>query len=352
MQQNLLIPTGNVFLDKPTCSVSKKFGIRTPNQLRDRCTELSRGGFLVDGLLREQSLSIVVGDSGLGKTPLLYQLGLSVALGVPFLDHSTTQGKVLYLDFENSLNDVLQISSRQAGFLGHDISNAENLYCWNVNDSDAEMGVKTFREVALDISPKLIIIDPITALVPKIEEQNNAATSTYQELRKVMKDSGCAVVMVHHLRKSGNGPDSFHIPLDREGRKFFSQARGSRALINGCDVRLGVEKPTELTASNNEDLAIVFGGFGRVTGDLPLLHLQRSIDDNGDPIGYRRAKGEDLLFNPLHKEAFRRLPNEFKFSEAKRIYGKSSQPTTDFLKKCKAAGLINDDAAKGYVKVT
>jgi RecA-family ATPase len=49
-------------------------------------------------MLRTKSVNIMAGDSGIGKSPLLCQLGLSVASGLPFLGMAAEQGAVLYLD--------------------------------------------------------------------------------------------------------------------------------------------------------------------------------------------------------------------------------------------------------------
>src|SRR5258708_14136069 len=40
---------------------------------------------LVEGLLPPRSVNILVGDSGVGKSPLAYHLGLCFASGTPFL---------------------------------------------------------------------------------------------------------------------------------------------------------------------------------------------------------------------------------------------------------------------------
>ena len=68
---------------------------------------------LVEGLIPRGSVNILVGDSGIGKSPLAYQLGLAVAAGKPFLDMPTEQGNVLLVDFENSLTDVRWIMDQQ-----------------------------------------------------------------------------------------------------------------------------------------------------------------------------------------------------------------------------------------------
>ncbi len=52
---------------------------------------------LVDDVLFEHSLSMMWGDSNVGKTFLALDLAASVAAGLPWLGHSTTQGSVLYV---------------------------------------------------------------------------------------------------------------------------------------------------------------------------------------------------------------------------------------------------------------
>ena len=58
-----------------------QLGIRTLQQLQGRVAELSTTEYIIDGLIPQQSIALVVGDSGLGKSPLLYQASLCVASG-------------------------------------------------------------------------------------------------------------------------------------------------------------------------------------------------------------------------------------------------------------------------------
>src|SRR5579859_248606 len=66
-----------------TLTELQRLGIHTPDSLDSLCVEESRRPFVVDGFLSVGSIGIVVGDSGLGKSPLNYQLGLCVAAGLP-----------------------------------------------------------------------------------------------------------------------------------------------------------------------------------------------------------------------------------------------------------------------------
>jgi hypothetical protein len=147
---------------------------------------------------------------------------------------------------------------------------------------------------------------------------------------------------VHHPKKPSDKPDQRYGSLeDGNVRMWFHQARGARALINGCDVRLGVDEPGcgSLNLGEREQVALVFGGFKRVTGEIPVVHLARVMDEQGEPMGYRQITGLGML-NPEQAEAFGKLPSAFRFKEARAAYGRQGQATTDFLKKCLAVGLL------------
>ena len=92
-------------------------------------------------------------------------------------------------------------------------------------------------------------------------------------------------------------------------------------------------------------------GFERVRGEIPLFYLARVLDEDGEPLGYRKVTGASLL--PANqREAFTKLPGTFRFKEAPKIYGKGDQATIDFLRKCISLGLLNHVHRGPYVKVS
>src|SRR5688500_3938916 len=54
-----------------------------------------RSAFLIDSLFGERTTNLIVGNSGLGKTPLVLSMGLSVAGNIPWLGRPVRQGRVL-----------------------------------------------------------------------------------------------------------------------------------------------------------------------------------------------------------------------------------------------------------------
>jgi AAA domain-containing protein len=340
----------------PRVQLRQKWRILTPSQLGQRCEELVGGSYLIEGLIPQRSLSIVVGDSGLGKSPLLYQAALCVAVGSPFLGHRVSRGPVLVLDFENGLSGVEDLLNRLAGYLRLP-RKPENLLLWNYNDASPTWKSADLRNMIRDARPALTIIDSLSSCFPEIEEKSSYATRAHQEFRKIAREFGTSITCVHHIRKPSTRKGESPPSLQDDPQRFLLQARGARAIINGCDVRIGVDhfrKPAALgrTAHGHEqEIAFVIGGFARLRGNLATTFVARVLDDDGEPMGYEKLAGVSLLFNSEQEQAYQRLPATFRFKNAQQLYGRRSQATDDFLKKCLSVGILRK-VCKTYCKVT
>lgn len=317
-----------------------RFGIRTPSQLKRRYTEAGGMQYVIDGLIPRQALALVVGDSGLGKSPLLYQAATCVAEGVPFLGHSVNQGRVLYLDCENGVGQVDGIVSQVSRHLGCNVA-PEGLLLWNLNDCNEKY---TLDSLIQEAKPSLVVVDPLKAVFPDLEREPKNTIAAYQQIRHIMATHHCSLVGVHHVRKPGETP----LALDKGSvQPWFLQARGTRELINGCDVRIGVDRCS--LAVNGDTL--VMRGFSRVEGEIPLQRLLRVLDEDGEPQGFRHLCGVDLLHPSDQQDAFGRLPAWFRFREALVAYGKGDQATSDFLKKCMGVGILRKVERGVYEKI-
>jgi len=315
--------------------------------LKIRRKELGRGKHLIEGLLPERAIGLIVGDSGLGKSPLLYQAALCIAAGVPFLSHEVHQGKVLFCDFENGIAQVSEMLDALLQHLG--LGRApDDLLLWNLNDSSPKWGQLGYRleDMVREVKPKLVVLDSITAYHPDIEDTNSTATKVYKEFRGLIRDTGTSILGAHHLRK----PSGDAAPACLETGNivhWFRQTRGAGSLINASDVRLGVDVPTR---SVGEGTAFAMRGFWRVRGEIPLTYVARVCDEDGEPLGYDRITGVHLLFNKEYEEAFAELPEEFRFKNAQTVLGKGASATTNFLLKCISCGILRKKNG-GYAKV-
>ena len=231
---------------------------------------------------------LVIGDSGLGKSPLLYQAATAVAAGIPFLGRKTRQGRVLYLDCENGLAQVDGIVSQVSKCLG--VAAPNDILLWNLNDIDSRPSLEVLIKEA---NPAWIIVDPLKAFYADIENKTENVTKVYQELRRLMQVRKCSITGIHHVRKPSQDNNHERPSLDGPNfREWFFQARGARELINGCDVRLGVDLTRGAAA---DDSKLTVRGFSRVKGETPPIRLIRILDGDGEPQGFRQLCGIELL---------------------------------------------------------
>jgi hypothetical protein len=344
------IPTSGT---PPMSQLKCRWGIYTPGELKLRRNELSGDKHLIAGLLPHRSLSIVVGDSGLGKSPLLYQAALCVAQGIPFLGHEVSQGRVLYLDFENGLGDVDDLMDRLASHLGLS-QKPEDLLLWNFNDAPSDWQPADLREMVRDAQPAWVIVDSLTAYSPEVEEKSSNVTRVYQDFRTISREVETTITAVHHLRKPSSKPEEAPASLPEDPHQWFLQVRGSRQIVNGSDVRIGIDRGTianihtELDGKSAE-VAFVIAGFGRLRGNIAPMYVGRVLGEDGEAMGYRTLTGESLLFNSNQQDAYRNLSSVFSFKDAQRGYGRGAQATTDFLKKCISVGILSK-AGREYRK--
>jgi len=286
--------------------------------------------YLVEGLLPADDVHVAVGDSGLGKTPWAYQLGLCVAAGMPFLGHAVRPSRVLYYDLENGSEEILQVSRALCGHLG--IPSFPKDFFVIPNDGS----VPEIEKAVADRRPDLVIVDTLRALHPEAEMDNSRMAAFLERLRATARTQHCTILLLHHIRK----PGELGMPKleDTETLEWLLQAAGARSLINQTNTRIAFDKRK---GDQREDVSLVMKSFVKLKGESGTLYLERAHDLQGEPIGYRRLCGVGLLGNPEQEAAFEKLPpTPFRFKEAKQIYNKADDPTKKWLDKCIAAGLI------------
>ena len=305
--------------------------------------------YLVDGWVPAKKITLMLGDTGLGKTPLAYHLGLAIASGTPIFSRPVKMGRVLYLDGENGIlraNDMVRNISAHLGLP----EPPKNFELISFDYMAPGWGPEKLELLIADHMPELVIVDTMSTWWGHIEEKNVSAATQYQLLRKIINRCGCGVLVIHHTRKPIENPNALR-PLDsirltqENSRQWFKLSRGASALVNNADMRLGVDLPSE-DSLFDKDTAIVVGGYERVVGDIPLVSLVKVFDDaSGDPTGYKLGTSLDLL-SPQLAEFARALPMEFSFTEAMKIYGRQNNPTAQALQALVSAGILQPHSAR------
>jgi len=308
-----------------TPEVRKKYGLLTPAEHDWLCDHESNGHALVAGFIHGQSVSVLIGDSGLGKSPLAYQLSLCVAAGMPFLGLAVQSGLVVYADHENSPADARSMRDNITQFLGLR-SVPEQFLFWPETGEPFDI-----ESVSRDLRPKLLIIDSLRSLDPNFEKSDNAGEGM-KRLREAAHKHSVSILVIHHVKKPG--PLGYSKLEDDVLMHWLKSASGHSAIINQSDTRIALALP------GNSDAAMVMRWHRRTHGESGPIFLNRVLNDNGEPIGYRPMEGPELLFNAHQQAAFDKLPGEFRFQDAKKVYDRSDAPTKNWLDKCEAIGIV------------
>jgi hypothetical protein len=318
-------------------------GIMTLNQLERLCHEHPTN-YIVEGLLPADDVHVAVGDSGLGKTPWAYQLGLCIASGKPFLGHAVKPSRVLYYDLENGREEILQVSRALCEHLG--IEAFPENFLVIPNDGSPP----SVEDAVAKCKPGLTIVDTLRALHPEAESDNSRMGHQLREFRRIARERHSAFLLLHHTKKPGElGTPALE---DTSTLEWLLQAAGARALINQTNTRIALDSPRRMAPDEaTPSVALVMKSFVKMKGESGELYLERVCDEGGEPIGYRRIVGVRLLGNPDQEAALGKLPDRFAFKEAKGAYNRSDDPTRKWLIKCATVGLVKQTGRGQYEKV-
>ncbi len=319
----------------------KKHHLLRPRDVDILCDQQHRPGGLVAGFIGHRSLSILVGDSGLGKSPLAYQLAICVAAGIPFLGMATESGRVVYADYENALEEGRELRNNMLQFLK--LPKAPNDFMvWTPECGDS----LEIEGICQEVEPSLFIIDSLRAHNPHFEHKDNAGKEM-SNLRSAAYKHGTAILLVHHIRKPGQEGAPTLEDDKTPVMIWLNQAAGHRSIANQSDTRIATDLSPRVP-----DAAMLIRWYRRMRGEGGPVYIERVLNDQGDPIGYQPLIGPSLLGNSEQEEAFNRLPERFSFKEAKGIYGRADDPTRKWLLKCIAAGLVHQATKGVYQRVS
>jgi len=190
--------------------------------------------YVWEDYLSEGSLALLASKPKTGKSTLTYEMAVKVAMGKPFLGRATQAGGVLILAAEEHRRDV----RHRLQTLGAE--QLENLHVHCGPLADTPDMYHQLDEFIREHKVKLVIVDTLNTFW-SVEDENSATqvTAAVKPLLKLARDTGAAVLLVHHSRK-GEGDHGDEI-------------RGSGALFSLLDVALilkrhDVETQRKLTA--------------------------------------------------------------------------------------------------------
>ena len=190
-------------------TLEQKVAPRSKIQVLDAMTMcVEKTEWLWHEMLPVGELTVMAGESGIGKTQLLINLAATVTSGgyLPSSAYAVQAGKVVYLSAEDSWPKTLL-----PRFLGCG-GQKENLVPWDRSGTDGDLlNLRTDlsdieEELANVDNIRLLIIDPALAFVGD-QFDNDSAVSVRRvltQLQEIAQRLGIAIIAMCHLTKDEN----------------------------------------------------------------------------------------------------------------------------------------------------
>ena len=157
--------------------------------------------WVVDDRIPSGGLVLLAGKPKAGKSTLARSLAYCVASGTPWMGHHVTVGPVWYLALEDKRSEL------RRHFLQMGATGQEPLWIFA---GDAPAGTMAMlEERAKTEQPILIIVDTLQRLI-QAKDMNDYAevTTKFAPLLTLTRQTGAALVAVHHAKKFGEGMDA------------------------------------------------------------------------------------------------------------------------------------------------
>ncbi len=193
--------------------------------------------WIIQGLVPRHGITIISGDSGVGKSWLVYAMALAVGAGTLWLGHFfTKKGRVLIGDVENG-ETVLKNRIRRlfTGLATDGLSVATDLpvefYPHAIKFHTAYERRRLIRHLR-DHRIDLCVVDPMVHSLPDNCDENKSTDMAhfFEQVREVQHETGTCFLFNHHTRKTNP-----NLPNDA-GQSI----RGSSAIKGVCDSHLAI----------------------------------------------------------------------------------------------------------------
>jgi len=219
----------------------------TPFYIADAYQDRPAVEYIAAGLFPLPSLNIVYGAPGCLKSFLMADLAISAAMGELWLPPApwqpgstglaTRQAPVFWIDFDNG---ELRTHERIGALArGRSIPGDAPFYYYTMptprlNANSAE-SISMLALRAKNHGARLIVIDNLGTISGGVDENSGQMIPVMDNLKYLANETGAAVVVIHHQRKS-NGKD--------KGRAGDS-LRGHSSIEAAIDLALLVERETD-----------------------------------------------------------------------------------------------------------
>jgi hypothetical protein len=220
--------------------------------------------YLVKGIIPREGLCVVWGPPKCGKSFLVFDLVMHIALGGPYRERRVRQGAVVYCALEGGHAFKNRVEAFRQRFLAEDIGDVPFHLMASPMALVADQAalITSIRECC--ITPSVVVVDTLSRSLAGSESDDRDMAAFIKAADAVREAFNCAVIIVHHCGHEGTRP------------------RGHSSLMGAIDAQIAVKRD----AADNIIATVEFMKDGP-QGDEFASRLEVAeigIDDDGDKI--------------------------------------------------------------------
>ncbi len=157
--------------------------------------------WVVEQFIPQDTVIVLAGLEGTGKSVFSYAMALAVATGQPILGFSTTQLRVLYFDSENSRPDFGGYLRQLWLGMGAPDPREIDRHLRIEHFSLTVDWQQRFRAICAEWDPQFIIIDTANSCFSIADENSNAEAARIVAVINQARPVGSSVVLMKHERE-------------------------------------------------------------------------------------------------------------------------------------------------------
>lgn len=160
-------------------------------------SEFREPDWIVEGIIVRNGLTMLYGESGAGKTTFCLYMTDAIQKGKDLFGLKCKLGSVIFI--ENDESAELLKSHRDKIGLPIPLHIANTDITW---DASSKRFNKELGDILYYYTPDVLVIDAYTSLgIPDITRPESALV--LDEFRRLAKKNHCAMVIIHHVNRSG-----------------------------------------------------------------------------------------------------------------------------------------------------
>jgi hypothetical protein len=216
--------------------------------------------FLVHGLIPRKTITLLLGNKKVGKSVIVMELSVAVSrresewLGFP-LDLSAG-GYAVYLLGEDTVETAMDRVKRMTGGVTPHL-----LFIVLASDRDIDHIFAKLEKVKV----ALVVVDPARKFFRGDEDGSDAVNDFFTKLETFAAHKGCAVVVLHHLKRNAKPKNLNDVALLYRGSSvFLDRPRVTLALLRvGDETQFGIPS-NDGTPFHNFPASTMFSGVRRL----------------------------------------------------------------------------------------